>query len=238
MKANTASIANTPRSGFSLRHTALTFLLLCASLGIASTANAQATDPYLGEIIYVPYEFCPTGWAETNGQLLSISQNQALFALLGTMYGGNGQTNFALPDLRGRVAVHVGQGAGLSPIAQGESDGSESEQLSFAQMPAHSHTATTSADDIQVTSTLRASASNANTKSPAGNALAVAKQPTYASGSPTAGMAAGSVQSTVTGTLTTTVNATNSGTDKVPVRDPYLGLRACIAMQGVFPSRP
>jgi hypothetical protein len=72
-----------------LRHTALAFLLLCASLGIVSTANAQATDPYLGEIIYVTYEFCPTGWAETNGQLLSISQNQALFALLGTMYGGN-----------------------------------------------------------------------------------------------------------------------------------------------------
>jgi microcystin-dependent protein len=229
---------NSMTGAIDFRHAALTCALLGASLGVVSTAKAQATDPYLGEIIYMANNFCPRGWAEANGQLVSISQEQALFSLLGTMYGGNGQTNFALPDLRGRVPVHAGQGIGLSAISQGESGGSEHEQLSFAQMPAHSHTATTSAADIQVTSTLRASTSGATTKSPAGGALAVAKQPTYASGSPTASMAGGSVQSTVTGTLTTTVDATNSGTDKVPVRDPYVGIKACIAMVGVFPSRP
>ena len=219
------------------RDATLSLLLACSSLGIASTAKAQATDPYLGEIIYVANDFCPRGWAEANGQLLSISQEFALFALLGTMYGGNGTTNFALPDLRGRVPVHVGQGTGLSAIAQGQRAGSESQQLTFAQMPAHSHTATTNAANLQVTSTLRASNAGATTKTPAGNTLAMAKQPAYASDAPNSAMAAGSVQSSVTGTLTTTVDSTNSGTDAVPVRDPYLGLKACIAMVGVFPAR-
>ena len=229
---------NMTTAGIDLRQLALAFLLLGASLGIAAPAKAQAVDPYLGEIIYVAYEFCPVGWAETNGQLLPIAQNQALFALLGTFFGGDGRITFALPDLRGRVALHAGQGIGLSPIALGQSGGSESELLTFAQMPAHAHTATTSAADIQVTSTLRASASAATSKSPAGNALAAAKQPAYASDAPTTGMAAGSVQSTVTGSFATTVNATNSGTDRVPVRDPFQALRACIATQGIFPLRP
>src|SRR5919108_5956828 len=98
-------------------------------------------EPFLGEIKLVPYNFAPRGWAFCNGQILSIAQNTALFSLLGTMYGGNGQTTFALPNLQGRTALHVGQGPGLSSISQGESGGSEAHTLNVNEMPAHTHQA-------------------------------------------------------------------------------------------------
>lgn len=91
-------------------------------------------EPFLGEVRMMSFSFPPHGWALCNGQLLPINQNQALFALLGTMYGGNGKTNFALPDLRGRVPIHVGNGH-----VQGERAGSASVTLSVQQMPAHTH---------------------------------------------------------------------------------------------------
>src|SRR5918994_5533558 len=97
------------------------------------------SDPFLGEIRLFPYTFAPRGWALCNGQILSIAQNTALFALIGTIYGGNGQTTFALPDLRGRVAVSSGQGPGLSTYAVGEMGGAESVSLAESQMPAHHH---------------------------------------------------------------------------------------------------
>src|SRR3954462_9806783 len=87
----------------------------------------------------VAFEFAPRGWAQCNGQVLSISQNTALFSILGTTYGGNGQTTFALPDLRGRVPVHAGQGPGLSPRTLGEMAGTETVTLLSTQMPAHTH---------------------------------------------------------------------------------------------------
>src|SRR5450432_4246783 len=96
-------------------------------------------EPFLGEIRAVAFTFAPRGWAECNGQLLSISQNTALFSLLGTFYGGNGTNNFALPDLRSRVAVHAGQGAGLSNYDVGERTGSETVTLIQTQLPPHSH---------------------------------------------------------------------------------------------------
>ena len=105
-----------------------------------ATMNAQGTDPFLGQIAFVGFNFAPNGWAECNGQLLPISQNTALFALLGTQYGGNGTTNFALPDMRGRVVVHSGQGPLLSNYNQGETGGAESVTLTASQMPSHSHT--------------------------------------------------------------------------------------------------
>lgn len=92
------------------------------------------SEPFLGEIQAFPYGFVPRGWAACNGQLLAINQNQALFAILGTTYGGNGQTTFALPDLRGRVPVHVGNGVTL-----GQSAGEASHTLSANEMPAHTH---------------------------------------------------------------------------------------------------
>src|SRR2546427_8741768 len=92
------------------------------------------SEPFLGEIKIVSFTFAPKGWALCNGQLLPINQNQALFALLGTMYGGNGQTTFALPDFRGRLPLHVGQG-----FLQGQFGGEETHTLATSEMPAHNH---------------------------------------------------------------------------------------------------
>ena len=96
-------------------------------------------DPYIGQILLVPFNFAPNGWAFCNGQLLPISQYTALFALLGTTYGGNGVSNFALPDLRGRVPVGFTQGPGLSNYVLGELGGAESVTLQVTQIPAHNH---------------------------------------------------------------------------------------------------
>src|ERR1051326_6416167 len=99
------------------------------------------SEPFLAEIRLFPYNFAPRGWAFCQGQLMAISQNTALFALLGTTYGGNGVTTFGLPDLRGLVAVHVGQGLGLSPYDLGQVGGTETVTLTTAQIAPHPHPA-------------------------------------------------------------------------------------------------
>src|SRR5512139_170652 len=96
-------------------------------------------DPFVAEIRIVPFNFAPRGWPWCNGQLLPLSQNTALFSLLGTTYGGNGKSNFALPDLQGRAPMHPGQGPGLSLHDLGETGGSETVTLLESEMPAHSH---------------------------------------------------------------------------------------------------
>jgi microcystin-dependent protein len=116
-------------------------------------------DPFLGEIRVFPYNFAPRGWAVCDGQLLPISQNTALFSLLGTQYGGNGIQSFALPNLQGRVAIGAGQGPGLSPRFQGDSGGSESVPLFVDNLPPHAH--------------VLPGSSNQTTDRPAGNAPAV-----------------------------------------------------------------
>src|SRR5215217_7886099 len=98
------------------------------------------SEPFIGQITQVGFTFAPRGWALCNGQILSIAQNTALFSLLGTTYGGNGQTTFALPDLRGRAPIGPGQGPGLSPRSLGEQSGTENVTLLQSQMPAHNHT--------------------------------------------------------------------------------------------------
>jgi microcystin-dependent protein len=113
------------------------------------------SEPFLGELRLMSWDLQSRGWAMANGQLLPINQNQALFSLLGTMYGGNGQTTFALPDLRGRVALHAG-GGGLS---QGQAFGEESHTLIQSEMPAHTHA-------------VKASSSNGDQATPTGNVLA------------------------------------------------------------------
>ena len=110
--------------------------------------------PFLGEIKIVGFNFPPQGWAECNGQLLPINQNQALFSLFGTMYGGNGQTNFALPDFRGRTGIHVGAG-----FIQGQAGGQEFHTITQSEMPAHNHF-------------VQASGTQANSNIPLGNLLA------------------------------------------------------------------
>ena len=163
--------------------------------------------PYLGEIRLVSFNFAPRGWALCNGQLLPINQNQALFSLLGTMYGGNGQTNFALPNLQGRTPLHRGNG-----FVQGEALGTEAVTLTTSEMPAHNHF-------VQATS------ANATTNTGASN-LAYAKAGTAVYGpfgNPTA-LAAGTVSSV-------------GGSQPHENRQPFLVLNACIALQGIFPSQ-
>jgi microcystin-dependent protein len=117
--------------------------------------------PFLGEIKIVGFNFAPQGWAECNGQFLPINQNQALFSLLGTMYGGNGQTTFALPDFRGRVPLHVS-----GTFTQGQAGGQEFHTLTQSEMPAHNHF-------------VQATAANQTTNVPAGNLLASLNAPQY-----------------------------------------------------------
>ena len=195
-------------------------IMLGCGLGLsmlAGTAGATCSnEPMLGSICITAANFCPRGYASTEGQLLSIAQNTALFSLLGTTYGGNGQTTFALPDLRGRSAVGMGQGPGLSPVFQGEQGGSENVTLTVNQLPAHSHTAQ-----------LRGTTSTGNTDSPANAVPArLPRSNIYSSATGDSNM----------GTSAVSVGSTG-GNQPVSVLDPYLGLRFCIALQGVYPSR-
>ena len=116
-------------------------LLSLFTLIVFCSPVAQAQDPFIGEIRMFAGNFAPRGWALCNGQILSIAQNTALFTILGTTYGGNGQTTFALPDLRGRFPMHGGQGLGLTNRTLGEQGGDESRTLSVNEIPNHSHPA-------------------------------------------------------------------------------------------------
>jgi microcystin-dependent protein len=169
------------------------------------------SDPFLGQISITAFAFAPKGWALCNGQLLSINQNQALFSLLGTQYGGDGRVTFALPDLRGRAAVHAGGG-----VPPGQRAGAEWVALNVSQMPSHSHA-------------LKATSDLANASVP-GNALPAARArggPTmYASG--TGGQAVAMHPDTV---------AAAGGSQPHDNMQPYGVLSFVIALQGIFPSR-
>ena len=107
---------------------------------LAAPAQAQ-NDPFVGQVEIVAFNFAPKGWATCDGQLLSIAQNTALFSLLGTQYGGDGRTTFALPDLRGRMAIGFGQGPGLQNYEIGQAGGEEQVTLTLSEIPAHTHQA-------------------------------------------------------------------------------------------------
>ena len=175
------------------------------------------SEPFIGEIKIVGFNFAPRNWADCDGQLLAISQNNALFALLGTMYGGDGRTTFGLPELRGRFPMHTGSGAGLTSRTQGARSGTETNTLSVGQLAGHNHSGA-----------LAASTSEGDRSDPAGAYPARAEEPMqpYA-GSAGAVMAAGGVQ------------IGNAGSNQ-PVNNmpPFLVLRFVIALAGIFPSRP
>ena len=171
-------------------------------------------DPFVAEIRIFPFNFAPKGWAFCDGQLLPLSQNTALFSLLGTTYGGNGKSNFALPDLQGRAPMHPGQGPGLSLHDLGETGGSETVSLLESEIPAHSHT-------------LQALSVPADMATPEGGALArVLGATPYTA---PAGAALGS--------LSPMALTTAGGSAPHNNMQPYLTLYFCIAMQGVFPPR-
>jgi microcystin-dependent protein len=184
------------------------------------------SEPFVGEIKMVGFNFAPRGYALCNGQILSIAQNTALFSLLGTMYGGNGQTTFALPNLQGRVPVHQGQGAGLSNYTIGQNGGEETHTLITTEMPLHNHTAT-------ATTTVSASSTAANATSPANNFLANSGRTNiYSNTPPDVNMGSNPA------TATTSVTVQSSG-GSAPHNNlqPYLCVNFVIALEGIFPSR-
>ncbi|NOU96905.1 phage tail protein [Paenibacillus sp. LMG 31456] len=172
-------------------------------------------DPFVGEIRMFTGNFVPKGWALCNGQLMSISQNTALFSLLGTNYGGDGKSTFALPDLQGRAPMHQGQGAGLTEHQVGEAGGQETVSLIASEIPAHKH-------ELQygVSTTSKDSPSGALWTDVKGHRPGQA----YASGNSLTPMSAGAIQ-------TTGNNAPHNN------MQPYLAVTFIIALQGVYPPR-
>lgn len=169
-------------------------------------------DPFIGQIQAFGFNFAPKGWAFCDGQLMAIAQNTALFSLLGTTYGGDGRTTFALPDLRGRSIVHAGQGSGLSNISQGDKAGNENITLTVNNMPSHNHNVTVAVNTAN-------GEESASTSCLASLSGAFSEAPT--SGAVLAG-----------------VNQSNVGSNQpVNIRNPYLGIYVCIALVGIFPSR-
>jgi microcystin-dependent protein len=165
------------------------------------------SDPFLGEIKIISWNFAPKGWALCNGQFLPINQNQALFSLLGTMYGGNGQTTFALPNFRGRVPVHVGAG-----LTQGEAAGSSAVTINIQTLPTHIHflnVTNTQGTDANPTSTAYVAKSVAASYGPFGN--------------PT--------------TMNPAIIGNVGGSQPHTNQQPYLVLNFVIALIGIFPSR-
>lgn len=167
--------------------------------------------PYVGEIRNFGFTFAPSGWAFCNGQLLPISQNTALFSLIGTFYGGNGTSTFALPDLRGRVAIHQGQGPGLSPYVIGQESGTENQTLLSAQLPTHGHPA-------------MASDGNASGTRPGGSVPGRVQTAVYSAAPDGTIMNAG-------------MAGTAGGSQPFSILEPYLSTEFCIALFGIFPSR-
>jgi len=169
------------------------------------------SDQYLGEIRMFGFNFAPQGWAFCNGQILPISQNTALFSLLGTTYGGNGTSTFGLPNLQGRVAIHQGQGLGLSPYDLGQVGGTETVTLTQNQMPQHNHS-------------VNASSAPGTGGRPGGAVLARAPDDVYAASSDGTTMLANMV-------------GTAGGSQPHSNIQPYVVVTFCIALQGIFPSR-
>lgn len=172
------------------------------------------SDAFVGEIRMVGFNFAPTGWAFCNGQLLPISQNTALFSLLGTMYGGNGQSTFALPDLQGSAPMHAGQGPGLTERFIGEASGSSTVTLLESEIPAHNH--------------IVSGVSGTGPTSPANNSWGTGvgrtPPPSYQNGNPNVTMSPNALG--VTGSSSPHNNM-----------QPYLVVNFIIAMQGIFPPR-
>jgi microcystin-dependent protein len=175
-------------------------------------------DPFIGMIRAFAFNIVPKGWAQCNGQLLPINQNQALFAIIGTTFGGDGQRTFGLPDLRGRAMVGVGNGPGLDGVANGQAWGANSVTLTASQMPVHVHMAL-------------ASSAAANNAAPAGQAYAKTVDPAGA------GADLKCYGDPAQGAVPMLPTAPSGGSQPLNIQNPFLGINYCIAIQGIFPSR-
>ena len=173
------------------------------------------SSPFIAEIRIFPFNFAPKGWAQCNGQLIPISQNTALFSLIGTYYGGNGTTNFALPNLQGSSAMHWGQSPGGSPYTIGQAGGRQYTTLLDSQMPQHTHS-------------LQATARIADLSSPSSQNALARSTPAYIYKQP----AGASPTQLAPGTVTVAGNGQPHNN-----MQPYLTLNFCIALQGIYPTR-
>lgn len=170
------------------------------------------SEPFLAEVRIVAFNFAPRGWAFCDGQILPINQNQSLYSLLGTTYGGDGRTTFALPDIRGRSPIHVGRADGAEHLL-GEKSGEETHTITVNEMPQHDHI-------------LRATSVDGNQVNPVGHILARTVSLLYRQNPPTIGA---NIQ-------TSTITNVGGGQAHDNMQ-PYLALNYCIALQGLFPSR-
>ena len=187
-------------------------LALLGSLG--ATPSHAGADPFVGQVMCGGFNFAPSGWMEMAGQTLSIAEYEVLFQLIGTTWGGDGQTTFRLPDLRGRAIMGTGQGPGLSPRNLGDVEGTESETLAGSQLPAHNHAFAPAA-----------STNDATAKTPAGNVAATkARTLLYAPGPGDVAM-----QASQSGSI-------GSG-QPISNMQPYLPMKCLIAVFGIFPSQ-
>ena len=170
-------------------------------------------EPYLGEIRMVGFTFAPRQWALCDGEILPINQNQSLYSILGTTYGGDGRTSFALPDLRGRTPIHAGSGTGLTARTLGEKGGEEGHVLTVSEVPPHRHA-------------VNATSVDADTNNPTGALLGGATFPIY-----------GSFDDTTKTTLNSLAVASTGKDTEVNNMQPFLAVNFIIALTGTFPPR-
>lgn len=187
--------------------------VLALLTGLLHQPDLHAEDPFIGEVMCGGWNFCPDGWLDCNGQLISIAENTALYSLIGTTYGGDGQYTFALPNIQGRTMVHQGTGSGLTTRTLGQTGGAETVTLTTNQLPSHSHS-------VVAHSGAEKSASPTG-KIPGTTAAAT---PVYSSTTPNSTLASG-----VVGTAGSSHPHNNL--------QPYLVMKCCIALQGIFPSQ-
>lgn len=215
-----------------LTATALVTTVALSAAAWSSNAAACSIDPYIGSLCIFAGNFEIRSFAYTNGQLLPIAQNTALFSILGTTYGGNGINNFALPDTRGRAIIGPGQGPGLSNYQLGETGGTETVTLTQAQMPAHTHSATTT---LNVTAKARGQSAAGTADGPGSNTWAAKPRAgQYSSATPNVDMHADAVQ--VSASANTSVGVAGSS-QPVDIRQPYVAINYLIALTGIYPSR-
>lgn len=211
----------------------ITIFSLLLLLGLSNTAEAQ--DPFIGEIRIFAGNFAPRGWAFCDGQLLSISSNSALFSILGTTYGGDGRTTFALPDLRGRAPIHAGHGAGLTNRVLGSKTGTEQTTITILNLPNHSHSASLTGSTASVSIPVNVSDGDADETNPGSGVLANTGDDLYASSPSTGSQYSGApVQADVNGNVT--IGSTGA---EQPFNNmqPVLTVHYIIALEGTYPSR-
>ncbi|MEM8848463.1 MAG: tail fiber protein [Pseudomonadota bacterium] len=188
------------------------------AIGLASAQSVHAQDRYIGEIITVGFNFCPRGTIEASGALLAVSSNDALFSLVGTIYGGDGRTTFGMPDTRGRKLAGQGNGPGVGlSTREGQRYGATTATMTVSQMPSHSHE-------------VRANNLDGDKPGPGGKLLAAA---------PPSGVGSETIYSDMgpNRTMSSQMIASSGGGASFPIQDPSIGLKFCVVSSGIYPSR-